>query len=449
MIKSQAENNLVLGYDLVVEINYKKIFFVGIGGIGVSALARMMHARGVSVSGSDITESEITEEIRKLGIPVSIGQSLDLIPQDADLIVYTNALKRYDPEFFSSLTPLPSTLISYPELLGEVSAGMKTIAVAGTHGKTTTTGMIATMLIDFALDPTVVIGSLLLREKTNFIQGKSDYFVTEADEYQRAFHALYPTILIITNIDLDHLDYYKDLADIQNAFRELALRVPENGAIVCNPSHLHVAPALVEVKAKIIDYTKEDTTRLSLRFPGAHNIENAQVALGVARILNLDLTRAIKSLNEFKGTWRRFEYKGETKNGALVYNDYAHNPQKVRAALAGAREKYPDRRIVAVFQPHLYSRTKSLLNEFTQSFGDADEVILVPVFAARELDDGTVSSQLLAEAITRNDRPVRNLSSFEILENYINDTTGAGDIIILLGAGDIYKVAEKLIKPSI
>jgi len=418
---------------------------VGIGGIGISAIARMMHARGVHVSGSDVAESEVTKNLREAGIGVTIGQSLDLIPPNAELIVYSNAIKKLDDDFFEKLKSLGQPMKSYPELLGEVSKDMCTIAISGTHGKTTTTGMIGTMLIDLALDPTVVVGSLLLREKSNFIQGKSDIFVTEADEYRRAFHNLYPTILIITNIDLDHLDYYKDLADIQSAFYELALRVPENGAIVCNPNDPHVMPILAGIKAKIIDYTKENIIGLSLRFPGAHNIENAQATLGVAHILNIDHTQAIKSLNGFQGTWRRFEYKGETKNGALVYDDYAHNPQKIRAALAGTRELYAQQRIVAVFQPHLYSRTKFLLDDLAQSFGDADEIVLVPIYAAREHDDGTISSDMLAQEISKHNRLVRSLSSFEAVTNHLNDTVQKGDVIMLLGAGDINNLASTLI----
>ena len=421
----------------------KKVHFVGIGGIGISAIARMMLQDGKEVSGSDIARSEITDTLQEKGSKISIGQDIDQIPKDTDLIVYTNAIKSANASFLDELKKLGKPLLSYPEMLRIVSESKKTIAIAGTHGKTTTTAMIATLLIDAKFDPTVVVGAFLKREESNVVVGRGDYFIVEADEYRRAFLNLKPTVLVITNIDADHLDYYKDIADIQNAFHELAISVREDGFVVTNATHSHITPVLKDIRATVIDYGLIKQTP-TLNFPGKHNIENAKAALAVAEVLGLDGEEARASLKTFLGTTRRFEYKGETATGALVYDDYAHNPQKVRAALQGTREKYTDRKIFAVFQPHLFSRTKLLLNEFAKSFTDADDVIVLPIYPAREIDDGTISNQDLAQAILKEQSNARALT-FEEAGEYLKKIVKTGDVIVTLGAGEAYKVGEDLL----
>lgn len=425
--------------------SYKKVFFLGIGGVGISALARLLHSRGVEVLGSDITEAEVTLSLKKLGIDIVIGQSLNLIPNDVDLVVYTNALKKYEPELLEKIKEKFKAK-SYPELLGEVAKGLKIVAVSGSHGKTTTTAMIATVLTDLGLDPTVVVGSLLTREKINFIDGKSDLCVLEADEYERAFLNYYPTILVINNIDLDHLDYFKDLLDIQSAFRELATRVPKDGVIICNRSDEKVSSVISGLDTQIIDYTQISSGGINLKLPGAHNVSNAKVALAVADFLNLDRSDVIKSLNTFEGTWRRFEYKGKTKSGAIVYDDYAHNPQKIQALITGTREKFPDKKITVVFQPHLFSRTKTLFDGFVKSLSLADRVIIAPIFAAREHDDGSVSHESLVETIKNNGGEASAAKDFKDIEEIVKKSCGNKDVVLVVGAGDIYKVAEELVR---
>ena len=410
----------------------KKVFLIGIGGIGISAIARMMFLGGKKVSGSDMSENQITQELTKLGVQITIGQSFELIPKDTELIIYTLAIPHYDKKLFDLVVNSGIPYKSYPQTLGLVTADKYTIAVSGTHGKTTTTAMIAKILIDAGKDPSVVVGSLLKEYKSNFIVGKSDLFVVEACEYERSFLNLKPKILVITNIEAEHLDYYKDLADIQSAFKQLS----------------------AQSERVISDYSKflEKVPKLSV--PGVHNRMNAAAALAVADMLDIDEEVAKKSLAEFTGTWRRLEKKGETKEGTIIYDDYAHHPTEIKASLEGLRELYPkdSKKITVLFQPHLYSRTKALFDDFTKSFKDADRVLLLPIYFAREAKDESISSEKLAEAInlTPNPSPERRggaqaFSSFELAEDYVRSLNlGSKDVFVTMGAGEAYKVADKV-----
>ena len=424
---------------------FKAVHFIGIGGIGVSALARMMLLSGKRVSGSDRSAGKVTDELIKLGVAVRFGHAGENIPHNADCVVYTNALAQNNPELRAAYARnIP--VLSYPEMLGIVSQGKYTIAVSGTHGKTTTTAMIAGILRDGGLDPTVVVGSLLKAENSNFIGGKSDYFVVEADEYKKSFLHLHPNILVINNIDEDHLDFYKNLGDIQATFRELAERVPKDGYVICNAWDKHVSPVVQSLPASVVDYTqyRQDGTRLKVA--GEHNRMNASAAYAVGKILDIADVVLKKSLAEFEGTWRRFEYKGTMENGAVVYDDYAHNPQKVRAALQGAREIFPEKRITVVFQPHLYSRTKLLLEGFTGAFKDADTVIITPIYAAREDPDPEISGEIVADAIANVRGETMYMGGFEEVISYLENNIGETDIVITMGAGDIFKVGDAPLK---
>ena len=425
----------------------KTIHFIGIGGIGVSAMARMMLHEGNKVSGSDKSESEITKMLEGIGIKVSYDQKAENIPADVNLVVYTVAVTDDNPELMQAKKMGIETM-TYPQFLGAISRDKFTIAVSGTHGKTTTTGMIAKVLIDAGLDPTVIVGSLVKDEKgnrTNFISGKSKYLVIEACEYRRSFLNYHPQILVITNIDNDHLDYYKDVADIQSAFRELAVSVPQDGFVVTDKNDPTVAPALQGVSAKIVNYSLYNNLPIALKVPGVHNKKNAAAAFSVAMVLGIDPKVIGGSLETFAGTWRRFEYKGETINGARVYDDYGHHPTEIRATLQGARELYPRERLIVAFQPHLYSRTKLLLDDFATAFQQADEVVLIPIYAAREVDDGTVSSEILAKKISEHGQFVKFLPTIKEAENYLIGESKKGNVIITMGAGDIHEIAEKVV----
>lgn len=426
----------------------KHVHFVGIGGIGVSAIARMMLGEGKVVSGQDTGEGEIIDRLKKLGIDVVHGQSFENIPKDADLIVYTIAIEYYDPEFFNKLKECSTPALSYPQMLGVISAGKYTISVSGTHGKTTTTGMISQILRDLGKDPTVVIGSLLA-DGTNFVHGGSDLFVVESCEYRRSFLNINPNILVITNVDADHLDYYKDIEDIKSAFRELAMKIPSDGFIVCDPDDANVADVVAGVKAKIVNYQKFFDPELKLKVPGIHNKKDAACALAVADILGIPNMDAIGAVCTFPGTWRRFQYKGELYGGAKVYDDYAHHPAEIKATLQGFREFYPKDKgykITVVFQPHLFSRTKSLIREFPAGFSDADLVLLLPIYPAREVDDGTMSSEILAGEINKYENNTLAFADFTTAENHLKDIDFTDrDIIVSMGAGEAFKVVDKLL----
>jgi UDP-N-acetylmuramate--alanine ligase len=453
----------------------KHIYFIGIGGIGISAVARMLLLEGKKVSGSDRDETKVTEELRKAGATVFIGQKKENIPKDCDLIIYTNAIGEDNSEFVEAKSR-GVKMLTYPETLGFISREKYTIAVSGTHGKTTTTAMVAKVMIDNGLDPTVIVGSLIHHpgyqnnhpslEKegkgdldTNFIFGQSKYLVVEADEYKKSFHNLEPSVMVITNIDEDHLDFYKDLVDIQNSFLHLAKKIPKDGFLICNTKLPNLQPIIKGVRCTVMDYSEIKLIN-KLLVPGEHNREDARAAVAVGQALGVDIKKADLAVSKFTGTWRRFEYKGKTKEGVLVYDDYAHNPQKVRAALQGARELYPNKNIIVVFQPHLFSRTKLLLNEFAKSFADADEVILTPIFPAREAFDPTISSEVLANAIKKTqksssplngvpnrseDVSVFSFSDFQSIITYLKTHLKKDDVVITMGAGEQYKIGEALL----
>ncbi len=436
----------------MTDINFKTIqkpYFIGIGGIGMSAIARMFLHEGKVVAGSDLSESEITRELVKHGATVHVGEPAAQVPEGTDFVIYTVAIPKDHTEFVDALAKNIPTL-SYPETLGQLSRDKFTIAIAGSHGKTTTTAMVAQILIEAGLDPTVIVGSLLkgksgsTADHSNFIAGKSEYFVVEACEYKRSFLNLQPKIAVITNIDDDHLDYYKTFEGVQQGFREFIDLVDSGGAVVTDPTSPKIEPVLKGFGVPVVDYTslKEE---IVLKIPGKHNIANAKAALAVASILGVDKNVALKALSNFAGTWRRFEYKGETSSGVHVYDDYAHHPSEIAATVAAAREKFPTQKIVFAYQPHLYSRTKEHFNEFGTAFAGADEVLLLPIYAAREPHDPTVSSELLAEKMKEVGVNVRFVADFEAAASYLSTHLKKGDVFFSMGAGDIATLGDKIL----
>lgn len=429
------------------------VHFIGIGGIGISAIARMMLHDGKVVTGQDMQEGEVVNELRKAGIDIKIGQSYENIPENTDLIVYTIAIDIYDPELAKRIKERADIPVkSYPQMLDVVSRDKYTIAVSGTHGKTTTTAMIAQILQDNESDPTVIVGSLLVGSKSNFIAGSSKYFVVEACEYRRSFLNINPKILVITNIDSDHLDYYKDIEDIKSAFRELVMKVPDDGFVICNPDDPNISDVIKDTKTKIIDWNDYFDVSLKLKIPGIHNKKDAAAAIAIAGILGVSKDDAEKSACNFPGTWKRFEFKGRIKNGISLYDDYAHHPTEVMATLSGFRELYPkddNWRLTVVFQPHLFSRTKLLLNDFAKSFGEADEVLVLPIYFAREVDDGSISSQILSDEINKISNNSKAFSDFSDLEKYMEvglPYMNEKNVIVTMGAGEASKMGDFLLK---
>ncbi|MBT3282770.1 UDP-N-acetylmuramate--L-alanine ligase [bacterium] len=421
----------------------KKVHFIGIGGIGVSAIARMFLARGVEVSGSDTEESEITKELTDMGAQISYGHRAENLADNTDLVVYTIAIDKDNPEFLKA-KELGIEARTYSQMLGIISEGYYTVAVSGTHGKTTTTAMFAKVAVSGDLDPTVIVGSLLKDSGSNLVIGGSDLFIVEACEYKRSFLDLKPNILVITNIEEDHLDYYKDLADIQSAFRELVDKMGESDFVVCNLNDEKVKPVIENTKCKIIDYAKVEDIK-DLKVTGEYNQQNAKAAFAVAEILKVENEKIISALIGFEGVWRRFEYKGKTESGAEVYDDYAHHPTEIQAVLKAARAKFPDQKIITVFQPHLYSRTKLLFGDISESFVDTDQVLVTPIYAAREENDSSINSEILADEINKNGSSAQAFKDFDEIKQYLKDNTQKDDIILTMGAGDVFKIGEDLI----
>lgn len=420
---------------------FHTVHFVGIGGIGMSALAQMLLSEGVKVTGSDREASPVTKLLESKGIKVSIGQKAEQVPEDSKILVYSDAVPEENPER-TRARELDIPQKSYFAMLGEISEGKKTIAVAGTHGKTTTTGMLAKILADAGGSPIAIIGSIVKDFGSNFLSGTSNLFVVEACEYRDHLLELSPQFLVITNLEWDHTDYFPSLEALQETFRKAIERVPAEGTIVTDPANPNIAPLLVNAKARVIDYTKESACEL--RLPGAFNVMNARAAAAAARVTAPNITddSIATSLLHFHGTWRRFEYKGKTKNGADVYDDYAHHPTAVKETLRALRAKVKGKIIVA-FHPHLYSRTRDLLDEFAIAFTDADEVLIAPIYAAREADDGSISSSMLAARIQAEGTDAHALDSFDAIGKVLREAR-KGDTIMTMGAGDIYKIADKL-----
>ncbi len=423
-------------------MNYRNIHMVGIGGIGMSALAQLFAARGAKVTGTDREESPTTEMLAKIGIDVFIGHDACNIPADTEVLVYSDAVASSNPER-QRAQEMGVPEMSYFEALGDVSKEARTIAVSGTHGKTTTTGMLAKILRDCDKAPTAVIGSIVRDFESNFLSGKEDLFVVEACEYRDHLLKLHPQILVITNIELDHTDYFPDLEALQATFRKAVDAVPESGVIVTNPYDPVIAGVLGDAKAPIIDYTTQ--TVPALEQIGEFNRDNARAAKAAARAAfpHLQEEYIDKSLLGFKGSWRRFEYRGETPAGALVYDDYAHHPTAIRKTIEAAKERFPDRRIVVAFHPHTYSRTRSLMQDFGAALARADESIVAPIYAAREEPDPAVTNEVLADVTRRHGGESIALENFDAIRDKLLSYDDRY-LIITMGAGDIYKVAEQI-----
>lgn len=416
---------------------------VGIGGIGMSALAQLLIAQGKSVSGSDRDESPTTRLVAEKGAVVTIGHDQDAMPQETELVIYSDSVPATNPEReHAARRGIPE--LSYFEALGEVSRTMRTIAIAGTHGKTTTTAMLAKILDYAEKRPTAIVGSIVRDFGSNFLAGRDDLLIVEACEYRDHLLKLSPEILVITNIELDHTDYFPNLEALQATFRTAAENVPAHGCIVTNPYDPVIAATLADIKAPILDYTTQTVPALSQI--GEFNRMNARAAKAAARAAfpHLQEEYTDKALLDFKGSWRRFEYKGETPHGAQVYDDYAHHPTAIHKTIAAAREQFPEKRIVVVFHPHLYSRTRDLFAGFVSALATADRVLLAPIYAAREENTHEISSQKLAIAISKINDHVAALPDFDAIRSDLLSSTGASDLIITMGAGDIYKVAEQI-----
>ena len=419
----------------------------------MSALARFWHHEGAVVTGSDREPSLITKGLEDLGIVINYDQNNTFIYESnsesespIDVVVYTEAMSQDHPEMVAARS-LGVPMVNYFEALGQVANKYYLIAVAGSHGKTTTTAMITDVLEEAGLDPTAIIGSLRSKTKSNFRAGKSKYAVVEACEYKRDYLHLEPDVLVITNLEWEHVDYYKDLADVQSAFRELALKVPADGAIITNATDPNIRPVIAGLATNIVDYRPAIDLTLKLRHPGMHTRMNAAAARGVAEFLGVETTKVNEALEWFAGTWRRFEYKGEVI-GSPVYDDYGHHPTELRATFAGVRELYPDRKLKVVFQSHTYSRTHELFDDFATVLASADQVYLLPIYAAREENKWGVTSEKLAKAIRQKGTGVDVYETIPACAQAVKESLSfeSKEVVLVIGAGAVTEVASFLTK---
>jgi UDP-N-acetylmuramate--alanine ligase len=447
-----------------------RIHFVGVGGAGMSGIAEILLEYDLEVSGCDLALSEATERLEKLGATITRGHSPDHL-EGVELVVTSSAVAEENPEVREA-RQRGITIVRRAEMLGELMRLKYGIAVAGTHGKTTTTSLVGTVLTEAQLDPTVIVGGRLRLLGTGARLGKSDYLVAEADEFDRSFLRLTPVIAVITNIDRDHLDTYGSLEAIEDAFVEFANRVPFFGRlIVCldDPNIKKILPRVAERRivtygfspqADISAYDLEAHAggsrfgvrrsgdrllgRIELPIPGRHNVRNALAAVGVGLALRIGFDIIARALAGFSGIHRRFEQVG-TWRGAAVVDDYAHHPTEVEATLQAARQTFPGGRVFAVFQPHLFSRTQDQAEGFGRALLAADMAVVTDVYPSREQPIPGVTGELVVEAARRGGhRNVHYCPSWKDAPELLRDEVGAGDVVFTLGAGDVNRLAEAL-----
>ncbi len=455
-----------------------KVHFIGIGGISMSGLAELLHTFGFTITGSDAKKSKITEHLEALGITVFNGQRAANVAPDLDLAVYTTAVKEDNAEY-QAVIKAGIPIMDRAELLGQVMLNYSdAIAIAGTHGKTTTTSMLSLILLEAGLDPTISLGGILDNINGNIRIGHSEHFITEACEYTNSFLKFNPTKSIILNVEAEHLDFFKDLDDVRHSFRQFARRLPENGLLVINGDIDQVTYFTEELPCSFVTYSIDTSkepvpgsaahytaanieydalghghydlmengklmTHIELNVIGIHNVSNSLPAIALARSLNIPLGIIKKALLFFTGTERRFQYKGEI-GGVTIIDDYAHHPTEVIATLTAAKN-YPHKTTWCVFQPHTYSRTKAFLKEFASALSLADKIVLADIYAAREANPGDISSRDLQNELLKIGKDAYYLESFDAIENFLLENCNNGDLLITMGAGDVVTIGEALL----
>ena len=447
------------------------VHFIGIGGISMSGLAEILLEEGFTISGSDAKQSALTDSLAQKGATIYIGQKASNLSIRPALVVYTAAI-REDNEEFKAAVDAGIPMLSRAELLGQIMDNYeKSIAVAGTHGKTTTTSMISQILLVAKADPTISVGGILEAIGGNIRVGGSEVFITEACEYTNSFLHFHPKYSIITSVEAEHLDFFKDIDDIRRSFHEFAGNTAHDGVLIINgqiaaldqiTNNLSCSVTTYglcendDFYAKNITYNDhacgtytlmhktEDLGTVSLSVPGRHNVSNSLAAIALCLNLGLPLDVIKKGLLQFGGTKRRFEYKG-TKNGITVIDDYAHHPTEVAATLTAARN-YPHGRIICVFQPHTYSRTKAFLSDFARVLSMADIVVLADIYAAREKNTIGISSKDLLAELQKNGQESYYFPSFDEIETFLSEKCINNDLLITMGAGDVYLIGEHLLQ---
>jgi len=448
--------------------------FVGIGGVSMSPLAEILHNSGVSITGSDMSENTAIHDLRELGIDIKIGHHADNI-KGAQYIIRTAAAREDNCVEIEAAKKLGIPVFERAEAWGYIMRKYtNAICISGTHGKTTTTSMVSHILLAADTDPTIMIGGTLPVLESGCRVGKGDIIVVESCEYYNSFHNFHPTVAVVLNIDSDHLDFFKNMDELKQSFQTFASLIPSRGFIVCNGDNINTMEALVPIKHELLTfgfgensqvsnlpmrirginesvdgqkpsmdilYDGKLVCKISLQIPGRHNLENALAAAAACLSIGISPKAIEAGLQGYTGVGRRFEYKGSF-NGADVYDDYAHHPCELRALLDAVSTIDSYKRVILAFQPHTYTRTKALFNEFAEELRRPDIVFLADIYAAREANDVGISSKDLADAVPG----ALAISAFEELKSEIAKIAKPGDIILTVGAGDIFKVGEDLVK---
>ena len=445
-----------------MKYNFNHIYFIGIGGISMSALAEIMIEEGIKVSGSDRSNSKIIKKLQNSGASIYINHDPKNISGDIDLLVYTSAISEDNPELLRA-RDLNIKIMDRAEFLGYVMKNYRhAICVSGTHGKTTTTGMLSSVLLETDLNPTIFLGGEMDSLGGNLLKGSYELLLTEACEYKRNFLKFNPTMEIILNIEEDHLDYYKDLSDIQGAFVEYAEKIPSEGHLIvneaCRSLFNNIKAGLVTFGLKdeadyyasnikllptpsyTLMHKGQEIAEIKLQVFGEHNILNSLAVCAAGISLGLEPEIIAKGLNDFKGTHRRYEYKGQVK-GAVLIDDYAHHPSEMTATLKTARH-YTRGRIITVFQPHTYTRTIKLLDGFAEALSLSDEAILVDIYAAREINTGEIHSK---DIINKMEKGAIYAESFQEAAELVKSMVQGGDTIITMGAGNVDQIGDLLL----
>lgn len=448
---------------------FKHVHFIGIGGISMSGLAEILLANDYKVTGSDMNNSPLLKNLESKGAKIFIGHDKNNV-KGADLIVYTDAISFDNPEYLAGKEfDIPT--IDRATFLGQIMRKYKnSIAVSGTHGKTTTTSMLSVILTNSSIDPTILLGGELNKIGGNVKIGKNNCLLTEACEYKGNILKFNPTIAIVLNIEKDHLDYYKNLQHIIDTFRKYIENLPKDKLLIINNDDENVKNASKNAKCKIVTFgiknnsdfkatdikfdkkgcaqfnliIRDNSYKISLNVMGIHNVYNALASIATAYYCNIPMDTIISSIKEFNGTHRRLEYKGSFNN-ITVLDDYAHHPTEIIASLK-AIKNISYNKIWCVFQPHTYTRTKALLSDFATSFYDANKVIIPDIYPAREKDTGLIHSKDLVKALIKNNVDATYFSNFEEITDYLLKNANEGDVIVTMGAGNVYKIGEMLLK---
>ena len=449
----------------------KKIYFIGIKGSGMVALVEILNRWGFDVTGSDTQEKFFTEDIlkKKLFVKYHEGFSEDHITNDIDLVVYSTAYNETNNEEWKAAKYKSLPMLSYPEMLGELFNRKYGIAVAGTHGKTTTTAMLAEIFLEADFDPTAVVGSLVKQWRGSALAGRSEFMIIEADEYQDKLQHYNPQAVILTSADWDHPDFFKTYEEYKKVFEKFVEKIPRHGFLIVSADRTETLEIAKYAKCKVITYGFSPESNLkiknhrlvdgrqifslslnnrefgefTLEIPGVHNVLNAAAAVAMSYQFSAKLDKIKEALANFEGTSRRFEYIGE-RSGAILIDDYGHHPEEIKATLRAAREFFPKRRIWCVFHPHTFTRTKALLSEFSQSFEDADRVIVLDIYGSARETQGGVHSRDLVEQAKKYHRNVEYIATIPEAIEYLADKIGKEDLVIAMGAGNVWEVVEGL-----